>query len=56
MIHFTGKYASKNINGSEEFLQIKKKRRKSRAAKIVNFGIAIRKTKIVNLRESLTGI
>ena len=36
--------------------RLKKKRRKSRAAKIVNFGIAIRKTKIVNLRESLTGI
>ena len=38
--------------------RLKKRRRtrKSRAAKIVNFGIAIRKAKIVNLRESLAGI
>ena len=25
LIHFSGKYASKNINGSKEYLQIKKK-------------------------------
>ena len=34
----------------------KRRRRKSRAAKIVNFGIAIRKAKTVNLKESLAGI
>lgn len=36
--------------------RLKRRRRKSRPAKMVNFGIAIRKAKTVNLKESLAGI